>query len=189
MSISGIGSNPGVLNLMQPTSGSNQGSIEDLLENKADTSGITGITNIDSYVKSSLMSGQIESTYKPPAQPNPFNVANIAGALNAMAGTVNLNSIDNLDEYVNEIMSESQLNDDSQLTAMGSKIGNPAGILNLDQSVGMAAEEVQNGLAIDNGIFSGITDMGGVLDSVYNTYKNQAAKSSPDTSSVIDKKA
>ncbi|HEX2925609.1 MAG TPA: hypothetical protein VHP38_05045, partial [Ruminiclostridium sp.] len=128
MSISNISGSLNTSSLLYGSGGDNS---LDLLNNNMDTSAISGISNIDSYVKSDLMSAQINTTYSPTMPPNPFNVSNITGALNVADSKPDLSGITNLDEYAEAAYSQSQLSVEDQLTNVQGEISGISEISNL----------------------------------------------------------
>lgn len=174
------------LNLINSLYSSNTGKITDMLNNASDTSNIAGISNVDSYVKSSLLSSQVKTTYSPPAQPNPFNVSNMESALNAIGTAVDFSAVTNLNEYAGEVFLESQLPDESTLAGIESEVGKIDGLTNLDSSINSAFEENNTVLNPETVNISGMTYMSNVLTNVYNAYKTSSVKS---TGSIIDSQA
>lgn len=174
------------LNLINSLYSSNIGKVTNMLNNVSDTSNIAGISNVDSYVKSSLLSSQVKTTYSPPAQPNPFNVSNMESALNAIGAATDFSAITNINEYAGEVFSESQLSEEGELTGIESEVGKIDGLTNLDSSINSAFEENKTVLNPEAVNINGMTDMSNVLTSVYNAYKTSTDKL---TGSIIDSQA
>lgn len=133
MSISATSNISGISNYYN-----NQSSLIQSLTGQSDetsSSVINSVTNLDSYVSSSLSSVQTDSTYSAALSKEKYNISDLTSAVNAFSNSVLLTSITSLDSYVNNTFEQSQLSVADELSSVLADTDSTDAITNVNNYV------------------------------------------------------